>query len=99
MYKTSQITTTAPIDGKLLSMIAFYTFDSNYATNIYQQVGMGVIELALILLSWVPFSNHYTYKNYQNTLTRDNYGCDQYGWNTLGNVCTFAPYGFLVPPN
>ena len=88
LYKGTALTTSAT-DYTFGGMSVVNTFDSNANTSLYLNLASGVLDLALIGLSWMPFSAHYTYLNFQATVARDAYGCDIYGYN-YGVACTYG---------
>jgi len=88
LYKGTALTTSAT-DYSMLGQAIVNTFDSNANTSLYLNLASGVLGLALVGLSWMPFSAHYTYLNFQATVARDAYGCDIYGYN-YGVACTYG---------
>ena len=70
LYKGTALTTSAT-DYTFLGQLVVNTFDSNANNTLYMNLASGVLSLALIGLSWMPFSQHYKYMNFQATVTRN----------------------------
>lgn len=61
---------------------ANYAYDSNYLASLLMILIFCVLDVAVIVFSWGPFTKFYNMKvaaldlDYHNTLTYDNDGCD-----------------------
>ena len=67
-----------------------FAYDSNYTASVVMNVILGVFDLVVIGLSWVPITRYYNKKVAEKeapAVTYDEYGCDENGLDVDQKPC------------
>jgi hypothetical protein len=105
MYKNVSATARISTDYTLISYHYDNAYDSNYTKTFWLVIICGVLDIVLVILSWMPFSAYYSYMKDQKDMADsavtsddsadaysayDEYGCNAYGVDVDGNPCPAA---------
>ena len=61
----------------MAAYFANFAYDSNYLASLLMSTILCVLDVVIIVVSWVPFTEFYNFKSLkEKPLTYDSYGCD-----------------------